>query len=125
VSLVLDAGALIAFDRGSAPVGTLLRAAQRRDVSVRTSGAVVAQVWRDGPRQARLARLLRGVEVVGLDAQAGRRVGGLLDSSGTTDVVDGHLASIVEASDVVLTSDPEEIEALLAVSGTSARVHPI
>ena len=55
---------------------------------------VIAQVWRDGSRQARLARLLGASDVVlvGLDAEMARAVGVLCGSVGVADVVDGHVA---------------------------------
>jgi hypothetical protein len=114
VALVLDAGGLIAIDRGDRFVGPMLRLAFAGDIPVVTSAAVVAQVWRRGARQAVLARTLRGVRVQALDAIAGRRVGELLASTGTADVVDAHLASLVNVGDTVLTSDEPDIRQLLA-----------
>jgi predicted nucleic acid-binding protein len=73
---------------------------------------VVAQVWRGGGRQARLARFLASdlVTEVSLDPEAGRRIGVLAAASGSRDVVDGHVALIALDRDaVVLTSDPEDI----------------
>jgi hypothetical protein len=43
-----------------------------------TGGGVVAQVWRGGGRQAPLARLLAGTDVVAVDDGLGRRAGMLL-----------------------------------------------
>jgi hypothetical protein len=76
------------------------------------SSAVVAQVWRGGGRQARLARFLGSdlVNEVPLDPQAGRRIGALAAAVGSRDVVDGHVALIAFDRDaVVLTSDPDDI----------------
>jgi len=78
-----------------------------------TSAAVVAQVWRGGSRQARLARLLASdlVSELALDSEASRRIGLLAAAaSGARDVVDGHIAIIALDQDaIVLTSDPEDI----------------
>ncbi len=50
VTLVVDAGALIALDRGERSMWVLLKAAQSRgDVPV-THAGVLGQVWRGGPR---------------------------------------------------------------------------
>jgi hypothetical protein len=57
-----DAGALIGFERGNRTVIAFLETAQREHVPVRTTAAAVAQAWRSGARQARLIRLLRGVQ---------------------------------------------------------------
>jgi len=122
VNLVLDAGALIAVDRGDRVVGALLKLAQDERLQVVTSGAVIAQVWRDGGRQARLARVLAGCDVRALDGASGRVVGRLLGRSGTPDVADGHVASLAAAGDQVLTSDPDDIEVLLRTLGVSASV---
>ena len=110
--VVLDAGALIGLDRGSASVRGYILLADRDKASLSTSSAVVAQVWRGGGRQARLARFLSSdlVTEVALDPEAGRRIGVLAAAVGSRDVVDGHVALIALDRDaVVLTSDPEDI----------------
>lgn len=111
---MLDAGALIAVDCRDRAGGALLRVAQREGIPVRTSAAVVAQVWRDGRRQANLGRVLAGVEAASLDAATGRLVGQLLAGAGTADVVDGHLSLVVVRDDTVLTSNPKDVRHLLA-----------
>jgi predicted nucleic acid-binding protein len=110
--LVLDAGALIALDRGLATVRGYVLLADRAKVTIFTSSAVAAQVWRGGGRQARLARLLGSdlVTEIPLDPDAGRRIGVLAAAVGCKDVVDGHVAIIALDRDaVVLTSDPDDI----------------
>lgn len=125
MALVLDAGALIAVERRDRRVGALLRVAQRDAIPVRTSAAVVAQVWRDGTRQANLARVLGGVDERGLDPRSARRIGELLCEAGTSDAVDGHVALLTAAGDAVLTSDPDDLTQLLAVRGVEATVIPV
>lgn len=125
MTLVLDAGGLIGVDRADRQVGVLLLAANREDVSVRTSGAVVAQVWRDGRLQANLARVLGGIDVVPLDDSAGRRVGRLLAATGTSDVVDGHVASLVESGDILITSDVDDLARLLHSRRVDATIQRI
>ena len=122
MSLVLDAGALIAYDRGDRTVRAFLDRALRQDDVVRTSTVVVAQVWRDGARQALLARLLKGLDEVEVSAAAGRRVGALLAMSATADVVDAALVELVHDGDEVLTSDPDDIAHLLTAAGVTAIV---
>lgn len=90
--LVLDVGALVAVDRRDRTLGAMLRVAQQERVPLLTSAAVVAHVWRDGSRQANLARVLAGVRTEGLSSEAGRRIGTLLRRTRTADVVDGHVA---------------------------------
>ncbi|WP_239335149.1 hypothetical protein [Frankia sp. CiP3] len=47
-ALVLDAGALLAVERGDREMAARLRIAQQRDIGLRSNAVVVAQVWRDG-----------------------------------------------------------------------------
>lgn len=125
MALVLDAGGLIAVDRRNQWVRGLLLVSQHQGVAVRTSSAVVAQVWRDGARQANLARLLGAVEVASLDPAAGRRVGELLARTASADVVDAHLALLVEPGDTVLTSDADDLADLLRTRGVRARLEEV
>lgn len=125
MALVLDAGGLIAVDRRNQWVRGLLLVSQHQGVAVRTSSAVVAQVWRDGARQANLARLLGTVEVASLDPAAGRRVGELLARTASADIVDAHLALLVETGDTVLTSDPGDLAGLLRSRGVAARLESV
>lgn len=113
MTIVLDAGALIAIDRRDRAVGAILRVAQRQQLAIRSSAGVVAQVWRNGARQANLARVLSGVDVEALDLYAAKRIGPLLGRTQTEDAIDGHVAQLVERGDHVLTSDPQDIRRLL------------
>ena len=122
MTLVLDAGGLIAVDRQDRVVGAMLRVAQQETIPVRTSASVIAQVWRNGSLQANLARVLAGVDTAALDGPTGRLVGELLGRSRTSDVVDGHLGLIVRSGDTVLTSDPKDIKMILNARGVSATV---
>jgi hypothetical protein len=120
VAIVLDAGGLIAIDNNDRHVGALLRIAQRERIPVRTSAAVVAQAWRDGARQANLARTLAGMNIVSVDTAVGRRIGELLARTGTADVVDGHVALLTDPGDIVITSDRSDIERLLESRSVTA-----
>ncbi len=62
--IVLDAGALIALDRGDKRMIALLQRALTQGRALRISAGVVGQVWRNGLVQVNLARLLRSHEVV-------------------------------------------------------------
>ncbi len=113
--LVFDAGAFIAYERNDERVRDLIRLATTGELSIATSSAAVAQVWRDGSRQARLARLFAGddIDEEGVDPGAARQVGLRCAASSTSDVVDAHLAVIADRSDAaVVTSDPDDFERL-------------
>lgn len=122
MSLVLDAGALLAIDRRDRRVGALLRVAQQERIAVRTSPAAVAQVWRHGARQAQLARTLAGVSAPPLDLDTGKRLGLLLAATESCDVVDAHVASLTQAGDRVLTSDPDDLRHLLDALSVDASI---
>ncbi len=113
MSVVLDAGALIAIDKRDRAVGAMLRVLQRDDVPVVTSATVVAQASRDPRRQANLARVLTGVDIAVLDDVAAKKVGELLRANGTSDLADAHVALLVQPQARVLTSDEADIKALL------------
>jgi hypothetical protein len=115
VKVVLDDGALVAIDKGDRKVFAMLRILQQRRIPVWTSAAVIAQVWRDGRKQAMLSRVLDGVGVRGLVSGEDRRTGELLSASQTRDVIDAHVALLVDDGDQVLTSDPHDLANLLAI----------
>jgi hypothetical protein len=123
MSLILDTGGLIAFERGDRHVAALLEAARRRRDRVVTSSGCVAQAWRGGgSRQALVARLLAGTTEVGLDHRMSRATGDLCHASKTADVVDAHLALLAHDGDVVLTSDTNDLRNLLRARRINAHV---
>lgn len=118
MSLLLDAGALIAIERGDRELVALVKRERLAGRAAITHGGIVGQVWRDGARQVLLARFLRGVDVRSLDDELGRRCGALLAAAGTSDVIDAAVVVIGEHGDLVLTSDPDELAALASASRT-------
>lgn len=122
---VLDAGALVAVDRRDRMIGAQLRVLQQQGTPIRVSSAVVGQAWRDGRKQANLARVLAGVGLEPVSGDDGKRIGELLARAGSADVVDAHVALMAAHADVILTSDPGDIRALLQARGVSARVRAV
>ena len=122
---VLDAGALVAVDRRDRTVGAQLRVLHQLGTPLRASAAVVGQVWRDGRKQANLARVLAGVGVEPLSKDDGKRIGELLARAGSADVVDAHVALMVAPADLGFTSDPGDIRTLLQARGVAARVQAV
>lgn len=112
---VLDAGALVAFERNDRRlVAIVARALNHGDPLVVPAG-VVAQVWRDGARQVRLVRLLGSplVGVAPLDDAAARAAGQLCGLSRTTDIVDASVVVVAREHQLrVLTSDPDDLHRL-------------
>lgn len=111
--MILDAGFLISLDRGHRAAQEFLTAALRHETPLRATHPVVAQVWRNGARQARLARFLGGIAVHPLDD--GHAVGLILARAGTADVVDAHLVSVaIGLSEPILTADVDDLATLVA-----------
>ena len=122
--LVLDAGALIAVDRGDRRAVLDLWLEHRDRRSMITHPLVVAQVWRDA-RQAMLARFLKGVDVRPIDGDLARRCGELLATTGTTDPVDAAVVMLARNGDHIVTSDPHDISQLVEATGRAVRVVPV
>lgn len=120
---MLDAGALIAVERGDRTMIARLEAAEQGGTGLRSTAIVLAQVWRDpAGRQARLARLLRAVHIRAVDDQLARDAGVLLGRAGTTDPIDATVALVAEGGDQILTSDPDDLRHLVDTAGIHARV---
>jgi hypothetical protein len=108
-ALVLDAGALVAVERN--------------DRDVHTNAMAVAQVWRGGHgRQARLAKVLRGVEVEPIVREDGLRAGELLRATRLKDAIDASVALLAGPADRILTSDRDDLRALCDAAGNKAVV---
>lgn len=120
--MILDAGFLISVDRGEDSAQAVLTN-RRLQPSLHTTHPVLAQVWRDGARQARLAAFVKTLTVHPFDN--GPAVGHLLARSETSDVVDAHLVAVaMRLKHDVLTGDPEDITAVCTHLGREApRVH--
>ena len=107
--LVLDAGALIAVERLDRRARAVLA---ERTGPVVIPAPVLAQVWRDGARQIRLARFIqtRGTTVEAFDGLEARAAGVLLGRSGTSDVVDASVVLSARRHKArVRTSDPDDL----------------
>lgn len=112
--LVLDAGALIGFERGSRVLAVMIEQIHELDGETIIPGSALAQVWRGGPKSARLAQLIGGSNVDTLDEDRAKEVGVRLGARGGKDVADGHVACCaVERQAIVATSDRDDIEALI------------
>ena len=113
MSLVLDSGALIALDKNDRAMWRRLKAAHLDGDLPRTHGGVVGQAWRGGgPRQARLALAIAGLDVRPLDEHLGRAAGALLARTTRRDVIDAALLCLAADGDDIVTSDPDDLEPL-------------
>lgn len=113
--VTLDAGGLIALDRGDRRVIALL--ARAADIGAHTTipATALAQAIRVPERQVRLARLIRQptAEVVALDRVDAANVGRVLAASRTSDIADAHVVVCARRSGQhVVTSDPDDLRHL-------------
>ena len=113
--LILDSGAVISWSRGEARPRALLYRALELGIDIRIPVAVLAEVLRGGPRDAPIHRVRNTVDVFAADEEVGRLAGALLGRTGGTNTVDALVAAeAVTARADVLTSDAEDLRALLA-----------
>lgn len=113
--VTLDAGGLIALDRGDRTVVVLLARALETGSRITVPATALAQAMRRPGRQARLARLIRQplTDVVPLDGVDAVQVGMLLAASRTSDIADAHVAICAQrAGHAVVTSDPGDLARL-------------
>ena len=113
--VTLDAGALIAIERSDPRMASLLSQVLAGSGRLYVPAGVVAQVWRNGSKQVRLAKVLadKAVTVVPLDGDTARAAGVLCGDARTSDVID---ASVVVCArmrpSTIITSDPDDLRKL-------------
>ena len=114
-AIVLDAGALIAFERGDARMRALIRESLKAGAALVVPAGVLGQVWRGAPRQASLRALLNGPTTVvpALDQVLAEAAGVLCGRAGTADVIDASVVLVAKRERaLVLTSDIGDLERL-------------
>lgn len=112
MSVVYDAGVLVAAERGDRRTWADHRSRLEFGVAPCTTAPVVAQVSRS-PRQAQLRRFLHGCDVEAFAPEQTHAVGALLGRTGTADVVDAHVVlTAARRAATVLTSDPGDLRRL-------------
>jgi predicted nucleic acid-binding protein len=120
--LTLDTGALIAAERNNRAFWAFFKEAFEREVVPVIPAPVLAQAWR-GPRQARLAQVVKACFVEPLEERLAKTAGELLGRAKVSDVVDGTVvAGAARRGDVVLTSDPRDLRRLAAVAVGSVEI---
>jgi predicted nucleic acid-binding protein len=111
----LDAGALIALERGDKRMIALLQTAVEQGRRFRVPAGVVGQVWRDRRIQAVLARFLRSeeVDILPLDEDLARACGELCAAARSADVIDASVVILArQRGDPIVTSDAEDLRRL-------------
>lgn len=126
MTLICDAGAFLALERGDPVMVRRFKAQLATGTAPVTHGGVVAQVWRGGRgRQALLARALAVVDVEALDDRLGRRAGLLLSEVRTSDAIDAAVVALAADGDQIVTSDPDDLQWLIEVTGQQIAVIPV
>ncbi len=119
-TLVLDADGLTKLATGNLAARARFEIARRHRRQIVTAASTLAEVLRGGQRDAELHRVLKGVEVIGIDAQFGRAAGELLGKTGLSGhrcALDALLTVVAMAQRrpvVMLTSDPRDLAKLTA-----------
>jgi hypothetical protein len=126
VTVVLDAGALVAVERGDRDIVALIKLERLNNRAPLTHGGVIGQVWRGGRRrQANLARFLSGVDVQAIDDRLGHQAGVLLGVARGSDVIDAAVVLLATDGDDILTSDPGDLADLARAAGRHVELIPV
>lgn len=113
----MDAGAFIALERRAPLLLGILEEALSGTVQVVLPRTVIAQVWRGGPRQANVGRLISAgrtrdspVIIDELTAERAKEIGVTIGKTSHPDIVGVHVAlAAAERGHAVLTSDEADI----------------
>jgi predicted nucleic acid-binding protein len=114
--ITIDAGGLIAVERGDRRVFAIIARALQDGLPVAVPATALAQVIRNPARQARLSQFVRDstTHVIPLDQDHATMVGRLLAQTGTSDIVDAHVAvCALRNGNTVITSDPGDLSRLV------------
>lgn len=124
--LVLDAEGLSKAASGDPSVQVWLERAREVDADVIVSAVTVSEVVRGGARDARLDRTLKATDVRSIDEALARRAGRLLGRARSDATIDALVVATAltmlerqggERRCMLLTSDPDDLTALLAGHG--------
>jgi hypothetical protein len=114
-TVVLDSGALIAFERGDEKMRGLIQEAQATGARLVIPAGVLGQVWRAPATQVALGALTKAstTTVVSLDKVMAEAAGVLCGRRKTADVIDASvvLTARREAA-IIVTSDVNDLQHL-------------
>lgn len=112
--LTLDAGALIAYERGHERIRKILAVAYERGFVPTIPAIALAEVWRGDPKDARVARLLKACSIEVVDEKLARNAGSLRRATPGANAIDACIAvGVRRRGDAIATSDPNDMRALL------------
>lgn len=117
--LTLDAGALIAYERGDERIREILAVAYARGLVPTVPAIALAEVWRGDAKDARVARLLKACAIEPIDEPLARAAGRLRRATPGAGTIDACIAvGVSERGDAIATSDPGDIRKLLGAGAT-------
>ncbi len=123
--LTYDTGALIAAERGDRALWAIHKRALEHKLRPTVPAGVLAQAWRGGP-QVNLARLLNGCSVEDLTDVRARASGAACARVGTNDPIDASVVvGAIARTDLVVTSDPDDMRTIAVTLGTRLHLHVI
>jgi predicted nucleic acid-binding protein len=123
-SYVYDAGALIAIESDDRRMWAIHKTALAQNREIVVPAIVVGQAWRDGRKQARLARLLRTCQIEPTELETAKAAGVLCGQAGSSDVVDATVMVTALAHHAnIVTSDHRDMTELAKSCG--ARPIPV
>jgi predicted nucleic acid-binding protein len=118
-TLVLDSEGLSKLAAGDDRARAYLDSARARRARVAVSAITLTETLRGGPRDATVHRVLSRITVVPVTTQLARRAGELLGATGLSghrcaiDAVVAATALGLERPNVLLTSDPDDMNKLV------------
>jgi hypothetical protein len=114
-TVVLDSGALIAFERGDERMRALLLEARASGARIVIPAGVIGQVWRTPATQVAVGSITRasGTTVVSLDKVMAEGAGVLCGRRKVADVIDASVVLTARReSAVIVTSDVDDLQHL-------------
>lgn len=112
--LTLDAGALIAYERGEERIREILAIGYARGFVPTIPTIALAEVWRGDAKDARVARLLKASSIETVDERLARAAGSLRRAIPGAGTIDACIAvGVRRRGDAIATSDPDDMRALL------------
>ncbi|MQA86828.1 MAG: hypothetical protein GEV03_19900 [Streptosporangiales bacterium] len=123
--ITYDTGALIAAESNRRDLWTLHDRALANAIRPTVPSVVLAQAWRGGP-QPNLSRLLRGCVIEAFDENGARAAGRMCGLSRTQDFVDATVViGALARNDLVVTSDPNDLQHIANVLDVRLAVHVV
>jgi len=121
-----DTSALLAAERNDRRMWAIHAELLADRVVPTVPAPVLAQAWRGGSRQARLAQLLVMCVVEPMTEQQARSIGVLAGVARHSEIIDVAVAEgAIRRADVVVTSDAGEVGAIGAAVTADIRIIPI